>query len=387
MPEARTLAASLSLTVVLALAALVLWPYAAALAWAAVIAYVTWPLRNWIGRRLPSRNLLALLMTILVLAVLLLPLAAVSAALQKEVTQAVDTLSGRSVAANVTDGLRTVPWIGGWLSDLAQQQLQSPGEIERQFGTWIKDRIGRIFAIAGGVGRELLSLSLVFLAVFFFYRDADGWVARLRQAAQRLYGNSGPAYLEILRGAARAVVYGLLVTVLSQGIAAGIGFWIAGVPAPTLLGLTAALFALVPFGPAVPISAAVLWLMLTGSPYSALFLALWGAIAVGSIDNLVRPLAMSKGLQLNYLITTFGVLGGLSLFGLIGLLIGPIALAVLASLMRAWLGELPVAVAPAGVADGKTVARLLQPSAASARESTQPVNVGTCQRSTGRILS
>lgn len=159
---------------------------------------------------------------------------------------------------------------------------------------WIRDRAGRVFVIAGGLGRNALALLLMFLTLYFIYRDGDGWIDRLHQVVQRLFGADGLDYLATVRAATRSVVYGLLAAALAQAAVAGIGFWFSGVPAPTLLSLVTGVFALLPFGPALPIGAAVLWLALSGSPYAALALGLWGALAVGLIDNLLRPLVMAR---------------------------------------------------------------------------------------------
>jgi predicted PurR-regulated permease PerM len=235
--------------------------------------------------------------------------------------------------------VQALPWLGEPLADLLRSMLQSPAEAGRQALEWIRDRAGRVFVIAGGLGRNLMTLLLMLLTLYFIYRDGERWIVGLQQIVQRLFGDDGRAYLATVRAATRAVVYGLLATMLAQGTLAGIGFWAAGVPAPTLLALTTALFALLPFGPAVPIGAAVLWLALSGAVVPAIGLALWGTLAVGLVDNLLRPLVMSKGVRLHYLLALFGVLGGMMLFGLIGVFVGPIVLAVITSLLRKWLGE------------------------------------------------
>lgn len=335
----RNAIAALALAVLLGLAALIVWPFAPALAWAAIVAYATWPLRCRIARWVPTATLPAALMTLAVIAGVAIPVSMLSLALQREIGAAVEALRGDSPIERVFAALHALPWLGKPLADSLRSLLQSPGEAAQQALEWLRDRAGGVFVLAGDLGRNVMTLLLMFLTLFFIYRDGQGWMIRLRQVMQQLFGDEGRVYLATVRTSTRAVVYGLLATVLAQGSLAGIGFWAAGVPAPTLMALAAALFALLPFGPAVPIGAAVLWLALSGSIIAAIGLALWGVFVVGMIDNLLRPLVMASGLQLHYLVAFFGVLGGVMLFGLIGVFVGPIVLAIVASLTRKWLDD------------------------------------------------
>jgi predicted PurR-regulated permease PerM len=137
----------------------------------------------------------------------------------------------------------------------------------------------------------------------------------------------------------QAVVYGLVLTALAQGVLAGIGYWIADVGAPVLLGALTALFALVPFGAPVVWGAVALWLLWHGDWVNALVLIAWGALLVSSVDNLVRPLVISASAHISFLLVLFGVLGGLSAFGLVGLFLGPVVLVVLWAVWRQWLEQ------------------------------------------------
>lgn len=137
----------------------------------------------------------------------------------------------------------------------------------------------------------------------------------------------------------RAVLYGLVLTALLQGVLAGLGYWVAGVRAPALLGVITVILALVPFGAPVVWVSVSAWLLATGEPWAAAGLAAWGAIVVSQIDNLLRPLVISSATRIPYLLVLFGVLGGISAFGLIGLFLGPIVIAMLLAVWREWVGE------------------------------------------------
>jgi predicted PurR-regulated permease PerM len=146
------------------------------------------------------------------------------------------------------------------------------------------------------------------------------------------------------------VVYGILGTALAQGLVATIGFLIAGVPGPLLLGAVTFLFSLVPVGPPLVWGAATIWLVNQNQFGWAIFMALWGFFAISGIDNIVKPLLISRGANLSFALVLLGVFGGVLAFGFIGVFLGPIFLAVGWGVGQWWLESERAAVAhPAGV--------------------------------------
>jgi predicted PurR-regulated permease PerM len=132
------------------------------------------------------------------------------------------------------------------------------------------------------------------------------------------------------------VVYGILGTALAQGILAGIGFMIAGVPGALLLGLLTFFLSIVPMGPPLLWIPAAGWLYYQGDTGMAIFLVLWGALVVSSVDNFLKPYLISQGAAMPFILVLFGVLGGLAAFGFLGVFLGPTLLAVGFSLLRDW---------------------------------------------------
>ncbi|MEA3276350.1 MAG: AI-2E family transporter, partial [Pseudomonadota bacterium] len=128
-----------------------------------------------------------------------------------------------------------------------------------------------------------------------------------------------------------------VLTALAQGALAGLGYWVAGAGAPVLLGALTALLALVPFGAPLVWGSVGVWLLLTDAFWPGVGVLLWGALVVSMIDNLVRPLAISSSTRIPFLAVFIGVLGGLQAFGLVGLFIGPVILAVMLAVWREWL--------------------------------------------------
>ena len=144
------------------------------------------------------------------------------------------------------------------------------------------------------------------------------------------------------------MVFGLAGTALGQGIVAGIGFWIAGVPGVLLLSFMVFVLSIVPIGPPLVWGTAAVWLYSQGEVGMAVFLVLWGLLAVSSVDNFLKPVLIARGSSLPLALIFLGVFGGVIAFGFLGLILGPILLAVGLSMLQAWLkhpilaGRLPV---------------------------------------------
>jgi predicted PurR-regulated permease PerM len=182
------------------------------------------------------------------------------------------------------------------------------------------------------------------LSMFFLLRDGP---RLLRETTALLEGILGPRirdYLDAIGSTTQAVVYALILGALAQGAVAGIGYWIFGISAPVLMAALTALIALVPFGAPLIWCTLSIWLLVTGHIWQGVGLLFWGGVLVSWVDNIVRPLVISSATQMPFLLVVFGVLGGVLAFGLVGLFIGPVLLAVSLAIWREWLEEhqLPV---------------------------------------------
>jgi predicted PurR-regulated permease PerM len=175
------------------------------------------------------------------------------------------------------------------------------------------------------------------LTAFFTYRHGEQLAGQVTLVLERVVGDRVHGYLAAIGDTTRAVVYGLVLAALAQGFLAGIGYLIAGLQAPVLLGAVTALIALIPFGAPLIWIGASLWLIVTGDLKSGIFLIIWGAGVVSWVDNLIRPLVISNATRIPFLLVLFGVLGGIAAFGLVGLFVGPVILAVLMAVWREWL--------------------------------------------------
>ena len=338
-PLARRAAAFVFLALIFGFTLWVLSPFFAALAWAGILAYVTWPLYRRLDRRLAGRDTLAaLLMTIAVALTLLAPLAWVTLTVAGDMASVSATI--RQIAAHgmppLSPAVRDWP-AGEWLVAQYAEAQSDPA--------WLQARIEAIGltdpatwkAVAGGLGRNLAKFGLAVFALFFLYRHGAVALAQFGRVATHWLGDAARGYLDSVGVTVHAVVFGIVLTALAQGVLAGLGYWAAGIEAPALWGAVTALVSLIPFvGPVVWVGLS-LSLLALGETGAAIGLFLWGALVVSWVDNLIRPLAISGPTRIPFLLVFLGVLGGLKAFGLIGLFLGPVLLAVSLAIWREWL--------------------------------------------------
>jgi len=186
------------------------------------------------------------------------------------------------------------------------------------------------------VGEGVLQFTLIAFIGFFFYRDGAALALALRNGLDRVAGDVASRLLEIVGGTINGVMYGIVGTGLAQGLAAVIGLLIAGVPGALMLGFITAFLSIVPAGPPLIWISATVWLFFQDQPGWAVFMALWGFFVVSGIDNIVKPLLISRGSSLPFVLVLLGVLGGILAFGFVGIFLGPTLLAVGFRFVRRW---------------------------------------------------
>jgi predicted PurR-regulated permease PerM len=339
---ARRLILALALGGLLLLSFVVLRPFLVPIAWAGILASVSWPLYRRLRLWLRGRSTLAaLLMTLLLTALFVLPVVWLGAMAQQEFALALRTVTARLAEGplRLPDFVLHVPWLGEHVQELLANLQADPGILRTQLARLVDRWSDELITFVGGVGRNAVKLSFALLTLFFFYRDGETVAAQAQRVLRRFLGERVAQYLQAAENTVRAVVYGLLLTALAQGALAGVGYWLVGMNAPTLLGAITVLIALVPFGAPLIWGSIGLWLLLTGDTWAGVGLLAWGALMVSWVDNLVRPLVISNATRIPFLLVMFGVLGGVAAFGLIGLFVGPVILAVLIAVWREWLEE------------------------------------------------
>lgn len=319
----------------------VLKPFLAPIAWAAILSYVSWPLHQRVLTRLRGRRTwAALLMSLLLALVLGGSLIWLALLLRSEGAEAL-----RAAATQLQDGVRLpepiarIPWFGPWLQERLLEFSADPEAWQRQLREHSEQWGGRAVRLVGDLGLNVLRLGVALLTAFFLFRDGENLLSQLRRVMHGLLGDRVQAYFAAVGDTTRAVVYGLLLAALAQGLLAGLGYWAAGVQSPVFWGAATAVVSLIPFGAPLIWGSIGVWFLLKGQLAAGIGLLLWGALAVSWVDNLVRPLVISGVAKIPFLLVLFGVLGGLMAFGLIGLFVGPVALAVLLALWREWVAD------------------------------------------------
>jgi len=310
--------------------------------WAVILVYLSWPVHRWLSRVLGRRaTLSALIMTVLLTTVFALPMLWVAVMLGHELPiayHAVLDFLARGPDA-IPQSIARIPWLGGELQKLMAQWTDDRAALGARALDWAKPLVDQSVTALGGIGRMTFKFVFALLTAFFIYRDGEALLSQSQRALHNLFGPRVDGYLKAVADTTRAVLYGLVLTALIQGSLAGLSYWAADVKAPALLGVVPTILALIPFGTPLVWGAVGLGLLAAGHMAAGIGVLAWGALVVSQIDNLFRPLVISSATRIPYLLVLIGVLGGISAFGLVGLFLGPIVIAVLLAVWREWLHE------------------------------------------------
>jgi predicted PurR-regulated permease PerM len=296
---------------------------------AIMLAIVFYPVHIRIQAFLRSRNMAALLSTVLVLFAFLVPAIGLAIIISRETNGLYQSLNERSAEQGgwnpyVMHAMeRVLNWAGKYV-DLAQLDLRGAilrwlEQISRYLFSWGAHVLGNFISFLG-------SAIVAFFTLFFLFREGRSikdhvaaFLPLTRDQVERLFTGISSSIV--------ANVYGVLAVGASQGLLAGLSFWVLGLPSPVLWGVVTALFSLIPFiGSAAVWGPAVIILGVGEHWWKALILLGLGAGVIGQIDSLVRPYVISETAKLNTLMVFFSLLGGVKAFGIMGLFIGPVVL-------------------------------------------------------------
>ena len=340
-PWLRRLITAVLLIGIVLLGFQVLEPFIVPLVWAGILAFVTWPAYRRLLRACGGRVLLAaLLMTGAVAVAVVAPLAWVAAVLRVELIHIWhETQSILAGGLQLPPALTRLPWIGEPLRDLAARAAQDPHALGNEVGKVTNQSFDQIAHVLGNIAHNVVKLLLAVLSLFFVYRDGERFAAQVARAFELVLGPRVHNYLLAITQTVKAVVYGLVLAAIVQGLLVGVGYLVAGSDAPLFLAALTTVCGVIPFAAPAVAAGVVLWLFLTGSTVAAIGLAIWCSIVMGWTDHFARPFLISQQARIPFLVVLFGVLGGLAAFGLVGLFVGPVILAVLLALWREWLIE------------------------------------------------
>jgi len=336
---------TLAVLCILGLIGLSLWvlrPFLAASVWAAMLVVATWPLFRALEARLGNRRAPAVaIMTLAMLLLLVLPLWLAIDTILEHSGQL--TAAGKSLAA---DGLPQPPsWVGslpliGERLTAGWSQLAAGGAagVVAKVTPYAADAGKWTLAQVGGLGGMLIQFLLVVTISGILYASGETGARMARRFGRRLAGERGENSIILAGQAIRGVALGVGVTAIVQTLLGGIGLAIVGVPFASLLSAVMLMLCIAQIGPMLVLLPAVGWMYWTGDTGWATFLLVWSVI-VGSLDNFLRPMLIKRGADLPLLLIFAGVIGGMLGFGLIGIFVGPVVLAVTYTLMLAWIED------------------------------------------------
>jgi predicted PurR-regulated permease PerM len=314
----------------------VLQSFLVPLLWAAILAYVAWtPHQYCIGLFRGARTPAALLMTLLITLAVIVPMASVFLLLRPEAVNAF-----RSAQAFLASGLRVpdfllhLPLVGPRLAEYNARWSNDPDSLNSALRELVDSSYGQVGVLLGNVGRNLFKLGLTAICLFFMFLEGDAMARQIHSVLRRIVGARADAYVKASGATVKAALISLVLCALAQGALAGLGYWVTGVPAPLVCTAVTTVAALIPFAVNVAWGAVVIWMFATGHTTAAIVLLAWCLLVVSWVDSLVRTLVLSGATRMPFLLSMFGAIGGLGAFGLIGLFVGPVILAVLLSLWR-----------------------------------------------------
>jgi predicted PurR-regulated permease PerM len=331
---ALVVAATLGYTLILIFA-----PFAPSMTWAAFLAFLLYPLNLRLRRRLRGKSAAAGVLTILAPIVILLPLSALSIDFVAQISTLLQRLQKSAAQLDIKSlsDLQQFPLIARinvWLeahAGISAEQIQS----------WLVSGTREVLRGAASMGGgffwgalgSLFGFAIMLFLLFFFLRDGDAMLARVRRLIPLDEARKERLFRQ-LSGVTRAIVVGTGVTALLEGVLVGIGFTIAGLPSPVVFGVLAALLSMLPVGGAAFVwGPAVIWLFVDGRWGFGIFMLAWGLL-LGGLDSILRPLLISGRARISALAVFIGVLGGIPAFGAIGLIAGPVVLSLALALIE-----------------------------------------------------
>lgn len=339
---------TLGVIVLAALLAATLWvlrPFVGPTIWAAMVVIATWPLMRRVQALAGGRRWLATaVMTLALLLLFVVPLVVAIVTIvgnAERIVGAARLLAGVRMA-EPPPWLATLPMVGPALLELWQQIVAAgvDGLFER-LAPYTGNLTRWFVAEVGSIGYLIVQFLGTVVIAAVMYHDGEAWAATALRIGERLGGARGRHVVELAGGAVRGVALGVGVTALVQSVLSGIALKIAGVPFAGLLTAVMLMLCLAQIGPLPVLLAAVGWLFWQEQTSWAIVLLAASAV-VGTIDNVIRPLLIRLGADLPVLLILAGVIGGLFAFGLVGIFVGPVVLAVAWTLLAAWTGDADV---------------------------------------------
>jgi predicted PurR-regulated permease PerM len=332
--QARWIALLGAAAIVIYLCWLMLQPFIEVLIWAAVLVIVFQPVHQRLLARTKKPGWTAALSCLLVIATILIPLTLVTLAVINEasgMTQALQNTVSSLLDPNLPVTGRALNWLSQYID---VEQLRSQQYITEKLKGLSGQIAGRTLGVVGGIAGVLIEIFFVIFTMFYLFRDGEliiNWLRDVlpleRRQSQEVFARTSDVI--------SASVNGVVVIAIVQGALGGLAFWVLGLPGALLWGVVMLFMSMIPMAGAFVVWVpAAIFLALTGHWGKAVLLTIWGAVVIGSIDNFLRPKLVGEKARLHELLIFFSVLGGLQVFGVLGIIVGPVIAAVALALME-----------------------------------------------------
>jgi predicted PurR-regulated permease PerM len=332
---------SISFTLSILLAAfIVLKPFLLAVVWAAVIAVASWPLHGRISKRLGNKpNMAAACTTFVITIALVVPMVLLVVFMINDLNAVASYLLAADEQGKAApEWLANVPWAGELLVRKWQLFLAEPHQLSHFSQEWLSSRFNLAQELAQSVlvdfTSRLATLAFALWVLFFFYRDGETLIAKINFIGHKWLQRRWPSYAHSIPSAVRGSVNGLVIVGFGEAVVFSALFAVVGLPSAVLLGALAAILALIPL--AAPALLAVIGMILSvqGLTMTGIYVFVFGTLVVMAADYVVRPWLIQGSTELPFLAVLFGFLGGIASMGVVGLIIGPVILALLHVLLR-----------------------------------------------------
>ena len=332
--QARWIGVLVATAIALYLCWLMLRPFIGVVEWAVVLVIIFYPIHNRLAVRIKRRGLSALISCLLVVILIVLPLTVLTVAVAEELA-------------------KVLPNLPSQVSQLATQQSSVFGKVAE----WMQSRFGIDISVSYAFfvdqikqsGERLLGFSLnltvnivtsivkaffVIFTMYYLFKDSEKILAKLPDALP-LNREQSESIIRRTQEVVSASVYGVVTIAALQGVLGGIAFWILGIPAPLLWAVLMTFICMIPLlGSFLVWLPLAIYLMVSGHWTRAVILIVWGAVVISTVDNFLRPKLIKNQTRLHELFVFFSVLGGISVFGLLGIVLGPVVLAITLGLLQ-----------------------------------------------------
>ena len=321
-------------------AAVLLWPFSSIILWSVVLSVSLYPIYNWISKNLNGRpRIAAAVVAILTLLGLTIPAAWIAITVAESARQLYEQIDfGTLTRMSPPEWIKAWPMIGGWIYRLLAFAMENIKELLVKLGPQLKSLAGSFLRMSAGAGLGTISFIAAILVMGFLLPASASISRHVRGFARKLDPQRGEHFVELSALTIRAVARGVVGISVVQAILASVGFVAGGIPQASLLTFSVLIFGIVQIGAAIVIVPVIIWAWTSMDTMPAVVFTIY-MLAVNSMDNVLKPFLMGRGLEAPMPAILVGVVSGALAFGISGVFLGPIILTVVWTLFVAWIDE------------------------------------------------